>query len=1135
MNKKYLSKLAIISLFIFPFGLNSVLSETNIIKKTDQNSLKKDDIKNWLELLKKADDLQEKGLISEAEGHYNIACNMLHNKKYVTFIIEDIGNHYSNLINNKNYKELNADLISEFESICGKNNLNTIFSLNRIADIYSENSLNEAASELFLYVIDFKEKNPKNYIELERSIAKDYMGLGIAYAGMGKYKKASEQFLKATQINEKDYGKKHSIYAYSYSLLGWSYTLSGEYEKAQNILEEALEIREKEIGKDHPDLKHYLRYLARNHNRKGEFNIAIEIYLRGLKNSKDFYGENDISLVSYYEDLGWSYGFQGYLPKSEEMYLKAISIQRELIGEEHPNTIYNLRQIADIYLEQFKYDEAEEIYQKSLKIYEKINDKSHQAGVYAQLAKVYSDQGRYRKAIESALKQKKIYEEIFGKNNINYPTILLSLSRYYYDLNDYKSAYEYQEKFLILREKILGEEHPDFIASLAAASLFYLNIEKYEKGNETFNRANDLAKKHLYFGSPENARVIETLSIYLNDGGAYDTSNKMLEIVKDIQEYNLGKDHYLIARTYESMARNYMNLYKYNEAIEYFTNALTIREKTLGSEHPSNFSILNKLANANLKINEFVISSVLFELAIEKVLKTTQRELPYVPDSERISFINSIDKKFPIEIYEGAFKSDLFSELILFLRLNRQGLIEDIEKRQSRLAKSDINSQLLVEKIKNKTNKLSNFNLPLNQRKLILQEKEDLEKELFKSLPKIESKIVQIYEVADSIPKDGILIEFQKYQMDNNWYYLALTLNTYGEIDIIHLGSASLIENKIKNALIASQSLPEFDSELDQAKQLWSKVYLAIIEPLKESISEYRTLFISPDGEINNVPFAALSSSDEGKFLGEERNLRLLTTGRELINLRKKSTENSRNSIVLADPLFNLKSNIEEVLLTENNPIQLRSKAVGIKDWKRLPWSADEGKYVSNIIDGELLMNKDATSIALQEEISPKIVHVASHAEYLESKNSTPIENPLLRSYIVLAGANNPNNNPEDDGYLTALEITKLDWDGTEMVVVSACETGRGDIMAGEGIYGLKRAIAVSGARSSLLSLWKVDDKATSLFMKKFYENLSKGMERGDALKDTQKFFREHPNKVYRSIYIWAAFQLSGDWRAIDL
>ena len=143
-------------------------------------------------------------------------------------------------------------------------------------------------------------------------------------------------------------------------------------------------------------------------------------------------------------------------------------------------------------------------------------------------------------------------------------------------------------------------------------------------------------------------------------------------------------------------------------------------------------------------------------------------------------------------------------------------------------------------------------------------------------------------------------------------------------------------------------------------------------------------------------------------------------------------------------------------------------------------------------------------------------------------------ENPLLRSGIVLAGANEPEANPKDDGYLTALEVTKLDWDGTELVVISGCESGKGDIQSGEGVYGLKRAIAVAGARSSLLSLWEVDDAATAAFMKSFYERLKKGEGRAEALAATQKEFRNHSVPGWRHPYVWAAFQLSGDWRSID-
>ena len=106
----------------------------------------------------------------------------------------------------------------------------------------------------------------------------------------------------------------------------------------------------------------------------------------------------------------------------------------------------------------------------------------------------------------------------------------------------------------------------------------------------------------------------------------------------------------------------------------------------------------------------------------------------------------------------------------------------------------------------------------------------------------------------------------------------------------------------------------------------------------------------------------------------------------------------------------------------------------------------------------------------------------------------------------------------------------QLDWTGTDLVVVSACESGRGEIRTGQGVYGLKRSIAVAGARSSLLSLWMVDDLATAAFMQSFYQRLKEGKGKGDALAETQQEFRSHPIAGWRHPYVWAAFQLSGDW-----
>ena len=111
--------------------------------------------------------------------------------------------------------------------------------------------------------------------------------------------------------------------------------------------------------------------------------------------------------------------------------------------------------------------------------------------------------------------------------------------------------------------------------------------------------------------------------------------------------------------------------------------------------------------------------------------------------------------------------------------------------------------------------------------------------------------------------------------------------------------------------------------------------------------------------------------------------------------------------------------------------------------------------------------------------------------------------------------------------------MARLNWKGTQLVVISACDSGKGDIQAGEGVYGLKRAIAVAGARSSLLSLWAVDDLATAAFMESFYIKLKAGAGRADALAATQKQFRQSSNATWSHPYVWAAFQLSGDWGAV--
>ena len=338
------------------------------------------------------------------------------------------------------------------------------------------------------------------------------------------------------------------------------------------------------------------------------------------------------------------------------------------------------------------------------------------------------------------------------------------------------------------------------------------------------------------------------------------------------------------------------------------------------------------------------------------------------------------------------------------------------------------------------------------------------------------------------------------------------------------------------------------------AEQLWTTVSKLVLTPLQPHLASSRQWFFSPDGELNRVPFAALPSPVvPGKTVGDSVKLRLLTTGRDLLRFQAPVAR-GQAPLVMANPSFDRKGARATAATAQPSPLsasQQRSTSLGSNAWAPLPATAVEGKQIAALLRTQPLTDAAATVQRLQSSPSPRIVHIASHGFFAadqETKPSDPLaavmersqqiagfvgEDPMLRSGLVLAGANQPDADRGDDGYLTAAEATALQLDGTELVVLSACSTGQGDIRTGEGVYGLQRALTVAGARTTLLSLWKVDDKATAAFMEAFYTRLKGGAGRADALAATQADFRNHPNVAWRHPYYWAAWQLTGDWRPI--
>jgi CHAT domain-containing protein len=198
-----------------------------------------------------------------------------------------------------------------------------------------------------------------------------------------------------------------------------------------------------------------------------------------------------------------------------------------------------------------------------------------------------------------------------------------------------------------------------------------------------------------------------------------------------------------------------------------------------------------------------------------------------------------------------------------------------------------------------------------------------------------------------------------------------------------------------------------------------------------------------------------------------------------------------------------------------------------------------------------LLTGSQATENAIKQLLAPNILHIASHGFFLQdvpevappdfsgtiltstrsaTPNIRPTENPLLRSGLALAGAN-PRQSGSEDGILTALEAAGLNLSGTKLVVLSACKTGLGDVTNGEGVYGLRRAFAIAGAESQLMSLWAVNDYKTNKLMVDYYQRLKNNVGRSEALRQTQLDMLQNPESQHP--YYWAAFIPSGDWTAM--
>ena len=990
--------------------------------------------------------------------------------------------------------------------------------------------------------------------------------LGIALMNNDEYREANKVLQNLVNISEKENPENLDLFL---SELSNSYSWLGDRKNEEKYLFKSLKTAEKNWGVNSGDTALILHSVGDYYLNYSDYRNAEKYLFKALKIQKRFndkVGEDDRGMT--YQSISWLYFNIDKLKKSETYIKKAINIQEKLYGINNTTYASRLNDYAGIQVERGNFSKAFKNYKKAINIYQNLGLESQGIETsYNDLGLAYHKYGDFKKAELYLKKALEVNAKIFGEKSIDYSTPLHNLGLVYSEKGFFQKADELLLEALEITLKEIGENSSDAIVSFRdLASHYYMNgfndkadkyIQRAIKATENTYGEDNLAAADNYKnfgqilklnGEFEKAikftkKALEIEKKYPKTyfiGGTYrglasiEESRKNYEKAKlyykkaeEIYRNSEVKNSWQMADVLKRLAYLSAKEGEFEESIKGYQKALSIFRKIYNEENPKISNLKYQIAYSKANLNKYSESKSLFEEAVLNDLIYLQNEIPLLTTKNRQKFYKSL--KGDNLLFDVAKKSKLITKIALLERINKQGLLEEIERRQSNLRLLSKEAEILKNNLKEVNAQISNIKINKKEKDKLIANKEVLEKKFYKLLPTYKPSIVKVEDISKQLKDDEILVEYQMYfpvsQNNKNIEarYIAFTLDNKGNINIFDLGNAEIINSLVSKIINSAENKnKDFDEKLQKIKSL-------IISPLEKDLANKKNIYLSPDNELNRVPYSAFNIKSEGNNKYAYKNIRVLTSSRELINInRKPKNKITKKTLIVANPAFNLKkNNIDETqFLPQKRSIDLRNLR-----WNSLPGTLKEGKAINKIIKSNLLTDKKATVLNIQNYSSPKLLHIASHSYYLPSKEG---ENSLLRSGIVLAGANNPFLNPIDDGYLTALEATNLNLEGTDLVVISGCESGQGDIKSGQGVYGLRRSLAVAGAKSQLLSLWKVDDLGTAAFMEAFYKNLDKGIAKDIALKNTQKEFQNHPIPSWRHPYIWAAFQLSGSWKPIN-
>ena len=916
-----------------------------------------------------------------------------------------------------------------------------------------------------------------------------YTNLGIACYSLGDYEKAIEFHLQSLSI-AKVIGNKGSE-GKAYTNLGCAYDSLRDYKKAIELHHQSLKTA-KEIGDKRLQGAAYTN-ISIAYQCLGDYNKTIEFRQQSLKVAKEI-GDKD-SEGKAYTNLGRAYHSLGNYKKAIEFYQQYLKIAKEIGTKDSESQVYTNLGIAYDCLGDYK--KAIELHQQSLSIAKNIGDKSSQGAAYTNLGCAYGSLGDYKKKIEFHLQSLKVAKEIGDKDSEC--KAYSNLGSAYGSLGDFKKEIEFHQQSLKIAKEIgdKGSEGPVY-TNLGCA---YGCLGDYEKAIEFHQQSLKIAKEIrdkrsegniytnlgiAYYSLGNYEKAIEfhqqSLSIAkaighkdtegkacLNLGTAYsclDDYKKVIEFHE--QALSIAKEighKDTEGKAYTNLGCAYSYLGDYKKAIEFHQQSLSIA-KWIGDKYAEQKTYDN-LGLSFLKLHDFPNTEKCFESSI-RVFEGMRFLLQEI-DEWKISFrdqLKTYSYLWHVQLLQSKTK-----EALLTAERGRAQALTDLMESQYGAKSTPSSSKEQMEKITNILNLIS-------------------------------SPTTFLVEAFESL-------HFWVLHKGQEWQYMYKELS-YTLEDMTDKAYKQILDTKPARCEDRSLDDPEDETVVELSdrgrdeKELTSlqgdedplkELYDVVIAPISHLIKD-EELIIVPDGSSFLIPYAALLDQTS-RYLSATPRIRLAPslTSLRLLTECPEGHHSTSGALLVGDPW------IKTVRFKGNK-------------FSQLPGAEEEVKMIGQILNVEPLTGKNATKDQVLSRLnSVSLVHIAAHGS-------------AERGEILLSPNLGKSEPPDEkDFLLTMADVMKAELDA-KLVVLSCCHSGRGKIKA-EGVVGIARAFLGAGARSVIASLWAIDDDATLVFMRHFYEHLVKGKSAGNSLHQAMKWMRESDD--FNAVMDWAPFVLIGD------